>query len=126
VARTMPVTFISFPRAELGGPVHAVDPDEDQYDMDVEDEGDQIGFGGRLTCPGETLTSTQAFMRYAASAESRNRRDAHRRLLGATALTWMAKTSLQRSRAPWSASTSSSPFERSGRGVAIRTRLHAS
>jgi hypothetical protein len=62
----MPVTFTSFPRAhERAGPLHAAEADEDAYGMDVEDDEGQLGFGGRLTCPGETLTSTQAFMRYA-------------------------------------------------------------
>jgi hypothetical protein len=62
---TMPVTFTSFPRVHRqDGPIHAVElDDDDDYDMELEDAGENLGAGSRLTCPGETLTSTQAFMR---------------------------------------------------------------
>ena len=44
------------------------DDDDDDGDMDLDlDDDDEFTSGSKLTCPGETLTSSHAFMRYAPS-----------------------------------------------------------
>jgi hypothetical protein len=56
----MPVTFTSFPRSPATIEViHAYDDDDQENYLD---DSNALS-GGSLTCPGQTLTSTQAFMR---------------------------------------------------------------
>jgi hypothetical protein len=45
--------------------LRATDDDENNMDLDLDD--DEFASGSKLTCPGETLTSSHAFMRYAPS-----------------------------------------------------------
>ena len=45
----------------------AVVDDDDEYDMELDFDDDDFASGSKLTCPGETLTSSHAFMRYAPS-----------------------------------------------------------
>ena len=66
------VTFASFvpPLDESYGHGGAryVPDDGDDMDMDLDD--DDFAAGSRLTCPGEPLTSSHAFMRYVRSSGS--------------------------------------------------------
>lgn len=65
------VTFASFPTSRTDGvygydrPRHpdSVD-DEDEY-MHDDFQDEDFASGSKLTCPGEALTSSHAFMRYA-------------------------------------------------------------
>ena len=72
LVKTM-VTFASFapPLDESYGHGGARYAPDDRDDMDMEIDFDDDDFtGNRLTCPGEPLTSSHAFMRYVGSPGS--------------------------------------------------------
>ena len=63
-------TFASFPvalddsEAKYATTRHFDDFDDDDEDMDVDVAGEDFASGRKLTCPGESITSASAFMRY--------------------------------------------------------------
>lgn len=70
---TLMITFASFaaPPDDLYGHghrvAHPIDPADDR-DMDIDFDDEEFVSGSKLTVPGETLTSSHAFMRYALPA----------------------------------------------------------
>ena len=57
------LTMITFKSFKPSG-FHS-DYDQAEDTMDVDDENDPGRLASRITCPGEPLTSSQAFMRWA-------------------------------------------------------------
>jgi hypothetical protein len=58
------ITFTSFPLSKDSfnyGSAKFVD--EDAMDVDFDDDEEDFDSGSKLTCPGEPITSSQAFMR---------------------------------------------------------------
>ena len=59
------ITFTSFPppRDSYGYAPAKFVPDDDAMDVDFDDEEEDFDSGSKLTCPGEPITSSQAYMR---------------------------------------------------------------
>ena len=55
--KTAMITFTSFPAAQSG---FGRPRDDGEYSMDIGDDG---GVASKITCPGEAITSSQAYMR---------------------------------------------------------------
>lgn len=65
------VTFASFP-ATISYDAYTADSKvrretDDDMEMDLDFDDEDFSSGSRLTCPGETITSSQSFMRYVRS-----------------------------------------------------------
>ena len=65
------VTFASFPTPRTDSahgydrPRYSNTGEDDDNDMNEEFQDEDFASGSKLTCPGETITSSHAFMRYA-------------------------------------------------------------
>ena len=63
------ITFTSFPRPKDSfsyAPAKFSTDDQDVMDIDAyedDDDGEDFDSGTKLTCPGESITSSQAYMR---------------------------------------------------------------
>lgn len=76
------ISFASFPSTFEASTSTRHHPEvEDDIGMDL-DEDDFEENVQRLTVPGEPITSSHAFMRYANPSNAYSRRDAHRHLEG--------------------------------------------
>jgi hypothetical protein len=66
------ITFTAFPppKDSFGyTPAKFVD-DEDAMDVDFDDDEEDFDSGSKLTCPGEPITSSHAYMRFVPSYSS--------------------------------------------------------
>lgn len=61
------VAFISFPplKDSFGYTASKSTNDEDPMDLDFDDDEEDFDSGHKLACPGEPITSSQAYMRSA-------------------------------------------------------------